>query len=131
MTAGIEAAQMQAELAKLAEGGGALSQTPAELADKFQSLMQRAQLAPPSDPGSSHGVEAASKMLRQQDVELERISADADAFNASAANMSMQQLSAAGMRLMMEMSTAQIDLQAKMGVVESSKTSIETLMRNQ
>lgn len=131
MSMAIEAAQMQAALAKLAEGGGQLAQTPAQLADKFQSLMQRAQLAPPNVEGPHNGVETASKMLGEQDAELERVANDANAFESAAMNMSIGEISGAGMRLMVEMSTAQIDLQAKMGVVESSKTSIETLMRNQ
>jgi len=129
MTIGIDAAQMQAALEKLATGGTP-TQTPTELADKFQSLMQTAKLEPPTQPGQSHS-EVASEMLKQQDAQLERVSSDMDAFQSAAPDMSLQELSAAGTRLMMEMSTAQINLQAKMGVVESSKSSVETLMRNQ
>ncbi|WP_118179575.1 type III secretion protein HrpB2 [Paraburkholderia phosphatilytica] len=131
MAIDVNAAQMQAALEKLAEGNNAPTQTPAELADRFQSLMQTAKLESPAPTTPGEGMETASQLLKEQDAQLERVSTDAQAFESSAPQMSMEEVSAAGMQLMMEMSTAQINLQAKMGVVESSKTSIETLMRNQ
>ncbi|MFP6560942.1 type III secretion protein HrpB2 [Paraburkholderia sp. B3] len=131
MAISVDAAQMQAALEKLATGGGEAAQTPTELADKFQSLMQNAQLEPPAAPAQSHGAETASQLLKEQDAQLDRVSSDVDAYEKAAPEMSLQEMSAAGTQLIMEMSTAQINLQAKMGVVESSKTSIETLMRNQ
>ena len=129
MTICIDAAQMQAALEKMASNA-APTQTPTELADKFQSLMQTSKLEPPAQALQNKS-EVASEMLKQQDAQLERVSSDMDAIQAAAPDMSLQELSASATRLMMEMSSAQINLQAKMGVVESSKSSVETLMRNQ
>lgn len=131
MTVGIEAAQMQAALSKLAEGGGAQAKTPAELADKFQTLMQQAQLAPPSDPNVD-GMQTASRLLSEQETEYRVMSDDFKAFSSvSPEAMTLQETTMASMKLMSEMQTANLNLQAKMGVVQSSKSSVETLMKNQ
>lgn len=45
--------------------------------------------------------------------------------------MSLPEMTAAAMKTTLELATTQLDMQAKMGVVNSSKSSIETLMKNQ
>lgn len=45
--------------------------------------------------------------------------------------MNLNELNAGSIRLTYELAATQLDMEAKMGVVNSSKSSIETLMKNQ
>ncbi|MEM5405598.1 type III secretion protein HrpB2 [Paraburkholderia unamae] len=130
MSISIEALQMRAALDSLAQGGSKGGTTPAELASRFESMMQGAHLEAPA-ANTPSGMQTAAKVLATQDAELQRIPVDAQAFVQAAPTMSMQQLSASATTLMLNMSTAQVDLQAKMGVVQSTRSAIETLMKNQ
>ncbi|MGF6666256.1 type III secretion inner rod protein HrpB2 [Paraburkholderia atlantica] len=130
MSISIEALQMRAALDSLAQGGSTGGTTPTELASRFESMMQGAHLEAPVASTPS-GMQTAAKVLATQDAELQRIPLDAQALVQAVPIMSMQQLSASATTLMLNMSTEQLDLQAKMGVVQSTKSAIETLMKNQ
>ena len=56
---------------------------------------------------------------------------DAAEFMQQAPEMNLNELNAGSIRLTYELAATQLDMEAKMGVVNSSKSSIETLMKNQ
>lgn len=130
MIADIASMQMQAALEKLAQGGGMPAQASAESAEKFQSLMQTAKLAPPAAPGGD-GFEVAGRMIEHQQAQIDQLHSDLSAFEAQAPEMSIQEASVGSMRLATELASEQFDMQAKMAVVNTSKGDVDSLMKNQ
>ena len=87
-------------------------------------------MAPPH-AAESPSMEVASKLVAAQDAELQRSVTDAAEFMQRAPEMNLNELNAGSIRLTYELAATQLDMEAKMGVVNSSKSSIETLMKNQ
>jgi type III secretion inner rod protein HrpB2 len=114
------AAQVAAPSATAAGGG---------LAASFEALMHRPSMPPAI--GNEETAQTLSKMVLVQDDELQRAVADSVAITDAAPSMSMQELQAAGMRMSLELAGMQMDMQAKMAVVDSTKSAIETLMRQE
>jgi type III secretion inner rod protein HrpB2 len=130
MTISIHPSHMQAALDKLGQHAGTTPETPEQLASKFQSLMEKSPMAPPAQPATT-GETVASKLAASQDSELQQVRNDFTSFSDQAPTMSMNEMMADTMRLELELSGTQLDLQAKMGVVDSSKSAVETLMKDQ
>jgi type III secretion inner rod protein HrpB2 len=86
-------------------------------------------MAAPANENGDMGVVA--KMAAQQDAELQRSVNDVDTMMDRVPYMSIQEVTAESMRVSMEIAHTQIDMEAKMGVVNSSKSAVETLMKNQ
>lgn len=99
-------------------------------AQKFQALMDAPQLTPPSHAG---GDEASvfTQMVATHDVAAKQAMAHITEFSQQAGNMDVKQVIAESAQAAMEMYQVQFDFQAKMSVVSSSKSSAETLMKNQ
>jgi type III secretion inner rod protein HrpB2 len=131
MTANLDALQVQHAIQQFAsEPGRSSSQTSGELGAKFQALMDKPNMAAPS--GSANGdMSVAARLVEAQDAQLQKTVADMNDFVQRAPSLSVAEMSAGSMKLMMELSSAQLNLQGKMGVVESSKSAVETLMKNQ
>jgi type III secretion inner rod protein HrpB2 len=122
---------VQASLDQMAEAAsGNAGATPQALADKFQSMMQQSPMSAPAveSPG---GTPIASKLVAAQDAELQRTVNDVSQLAEAAPTLSTNEMSASAIRITLELTSTQLDLQAKMGVVDSSKSAIETLMKNQ
>ncbi|MEM5453693.1 MULTISPECIES: type III secretion protein HrpB2 [Paraburkholderia] len=132
MTVNATTTALQASLEQMSQSAGAApaAQTTPELADKFQSLMQKGQMSAPATP-QQDGTAVASKLVAAQDAELQHTVNDALQLAQQAPTMSMNEMSAGTIRMTLELASTQLDLEAKMGVVDSSKSAIETLMKNQ
>ena len=100
-----------------------------QLGDKFKSMMQNPHMEAPHDKSS--GMNVVSKLAAAQDAELQQSVNDALSLTQNAAGMSMQEMTAAGTKVVLEIAGTQLDMQAKMGVMNSSRSSLDTLMKNQ
>ena len=100
-----------------------------QLGDKFKSMMQNPNMEAPHDKSS--GMNVVSKLAAAQDAELQQSVNDALSLTQNAAGMSMQEMTAAGTKVVLEIAGTQLDMQAKMGVMNSSRSSLDTLMKNQ
>ncbi|MFM0594567.1 type III secretion protein HrpB2 [Paraburkholderia dilworthii] len=132
MTVNATTTALQASLDQMSQSAaaGPAAQTSPELADKFQSLMQKGQMSAPATP-QQDGTAVASKLVATQDAELQHTVNDALQLAQQAPTMTMNEMSAGTIRMTLELASTQLDLEAKMGVVDSSKSAIETLMKNQ
>lgn len=100
-----------------------------QLGDKFKSLMQNPRMEAHHDKASDMNVVA--KLAAAQDAELQQSVNDALALAQNPQNMSMQEMTAAGTKVILEIAGTNLDMQAKMGVMSSSRSSLDTLMKNQ
>jgi type III secretion inner rod protein HrpB2 len=101
-----------------------------QLGLRFDALMTAPMSLP--DEGGAGGInETAKAVLSQQNAELALVQGDVDLATKIAPSMNMQQLSVMSMQMAMEMAHEQFDMQVKMSLVNSSKSSAETLMKGQ
>jgi type III secretion inner rod protein HrpB2 len=87
-------------------------------------------MAPPNH-GDDMSTNVIAKMAASQDAEIQKSVNDVVALSSQANSMSVQEMTAAAMKATLELASTQLDMEAKMGVVNSSKSSVETLMKNQ
>jgi type III secretion inner rod protein HrpB2 len=128
MSIPVRAAQVAAALESMTTTQSAPS-TQA-LADKFQALMQRPTMAPPSEP-QSDGATVAAKLIEFSDAEMQRTVDHVLTFGHNARYMSAPEMAAASMRVMCELMGTQLDEAAKLSVTHVMKSSLDTLMKNQ
>lgn len=124
----VRAADLAAALVSMTRSESA---PPAQaLVDKFQAMMQRPSMVP---PGRAHsgGATVAAKLIEINDAEMQRTVAHMRTIADNERYMSLPELSAASIRVQCELMSLQLDTAAKMSLVHSSKSSIETLMKNQ
>jgi type III secretion inner rod protein HrpB2 len=107
-----------------------MPQVDAPLAARFSELMTHSRMVAAQPPGADSG-SLISEMLRSEDVALQYVSNDMLFMLEHANGMTMGQLTTASMQVQIEAASLQVDMQAKMSVVTSSKDAIETLMKNQ
>lgn len=96
---------------------------------QFETLMHRSS-APPA-VSNEENTQTISKLVVAQDDELQHAVSDVLALTDAASSMSMPELQAASMHMQLELAGMQMDMQAKMAVVDSTKSAIETLMRQE
>ncbi|MCA8257243.1 type III secretion protein HrpB2 [Burkholderia sp. AU31624] len=101
-----------------------------ELGDKFTALMARAPMAPPEHAGS-HLSSSVSKAIEAQDVQFRHTIEDVGKLTADLPGMSMTEMTQRTIQMMYEMTSMQMNMQVKMSLAESSKSSVQTLMKNQ
>ncbi|MBN3834755.1 type III secretion protein HrpB2 [Burkholderia sp. Ac-20344] len=101
-----------------------------ELGDKFTALMARAPMAPPEQAGS-HLSSSVSKAIEAQDVQFRHTIEDVGKLTADLPGMSMTEMTQRTIQMMYEMTSMQMNMQVKMSLAESSKSSVQTLMKNQ
>jgi len=131
MTVNLDATQLKAALDEMSRQAVQAPPTPpADVVDRFQAAMQKARMAPPIE-STGQGMTVVSQLLASQDSQLQHVVSDLHNFSSAAPTLSLGELSASTMKLTMELASAQLDLQGKMGVVDSSKSAVETLMKNQ
>jgi type III secretion inner rod protein HrpB2 len=128
MSAPVSAKQIEQALESAVKPGASDAATQ-QLGDKFKAMMDKPRMAPPSNDESGTSMIAA--MAAQQDAHLQQSVNDTVTMMSQAPYMSMQEMTAATMRVTMEIASTQLDMEAKMGVVNSSKSAVETLMKNQ
>lgn len=100
-------------------------------AQKFQAMMDAPQLTPPSANAGGSEASVFTQMVATHDVAAQQAMTHITEFSQQAGNMDVKQVIAESAQAAMEMYQVQFDFQAKMSVVSSSKSSAETLMKNQ
>ncbi|NTZ07513.1 type III secretion protein HrpB2 [Burkholderia metallica] len=119
-----------AALDATAAAPAAASPATTELGDKFRTLMARAPMAPPEHAGS-HLSSSVSKAIEAQDVQFRHTIEDVGKLTADLPGMSMTEMTQRTIQMMYEMTSMQMNMQVKMSLAESSKSSVQTLMKNQ
>ncbi|RZF23584.1 type III secretion protein HrpB2 [Paraburkholderia sp. UYCP14C] len=123
----ISAALLAAAPASHATGGDASLQ---QAGDRFEALMRNVRMAPPDHRGDM-STSVIAQMAASQDAAIQRSVNDVLALSSQASSMSGQEMTAAAMKVALELASMQLDMEARMGVVKSSRSSVETLMKNQ
>ncbi|KWO22283.1 type III secretion protein HrpB2 [Burkholderia ubonensis] len=112
---------------------GATSHVPPDVspdvAGRFQALMANATPTPPVS--HAHDANAVSKLVETSDAAIRQTLDNAAYLSQHADELSMNEMFAASIQASAEATAMQIDLQAKMGVVTSTKDAIGSLMKNQ
>ncbi|MBN3751828.1 type III secretion protein [Paraburkholderia sp. Tr-20389] len=125
-----ETAMHAAAEAARATNAEQLPQMPApESVSRFEDLMQQP-LAAPGGDASQHAGNLVDA-IRKQDGQMEAALQQVETLSANAASLSPTQQIAAAAQVSLNLSLAQFDFQTKMAVVSASKSSAETLMKNQ
>lgn len=99
-------------------------------AARFAELMAHDRLGSVR-PVEPDGGAVISDMVRNEDIALQYVSNDVLFLMQHSNGMSMNEFASAAMQVQIEAASLQVDMQAKMAVVTSSKDAIETLMKNQ
>nr|WKF60275.1 hypothetical protein HUO10_004796 [Paraburkholderia busanensis] len=131
MSQAITSSTIQAALTSMTEPAQSTPGTAnAGAAEKFQALMDQPPLSPPA---AQHGGDGTvfSQMVSTYDAAAQHAMNHITEFAQQSGNMDVKQVIAESAQAAMEMYQVQFDFQAKMSVVSSSKSSAETLMKNQ
>jgi type III secretion inner rod protein HrpB2 len=102
---------------------------PAASAERFQALMAGA--TPVAPVASAHHGNTISKLVETVDTQMHQVLANMHSLTQHASEMSLNEMVAASIQMATESTAMQIDLQAKMSVVTSTKDAIGSLMKNQ
>jgi type III secretion inner rod protein HrpB2 len=100
-------------------------------AQKFQAMMDAQHLVPPSAQASGSEGSVFTQMVASHDAAAQHAMDHIMEFSQRSGDMDVKQVIAESAQAAMEMFQVQFDFQAKMSVVSSSKSSAETLMKNQ
>jgi len=111
-----------------AGGGGAAVQPGA--ADRFQALMNNAQLSPPASAQDT-GLNHVQEIVAKHDAAADKAMNDMKTFSENIGSMNPLDAIGASSRISLELASVNFDFQAKMGIVDASKSAAETLMKNQ
>ncbi|WP_446902566.1 hypothetical protein [Burkholderia sp. YIM B11467] len=129
MSHAVTSQMIDSALTDLTKGGDAAN---AGAAEKFQALMNQPQLVPPgTHQEGADGGSVIAQMLTTHDAAAQHAMDRITELSAQSANMDVKQVIAQSADAAMEMYRVQFDFQAKMSVVSSSRSSAETLMKNQ
>ncbi|CAB3772866.1 hypothetical protein [Paraburkholderia humisilvae] len=104
--------------------------TPAALGGKFQALMQQAPMAPPQTIGAEGG-SLVSKIANSLDAQLNAPVRDLMNWAQNPQMMNQAQAAAYATKVIAETTTANATMSVTVSMVTSSKSALETLMRNQ
>ncbi len=85
----------------------------------------------PVHESQSTRLETVSRLAAAQDTEIQNSVNDIADVERRAPMLSLSEVNVETIRLTYEIASTQLDMEAKMSVVNSSKTAIETLMKNQ
>ncbi|AIO69157.1 type III secretion protein HrpB2 [Burkholderia oklahomensis] len=129
LTRALDVAFSDASAAPASATAAAMPAVPAEVADRFQALMSNAAPTPPV--AHAQDATAISKLVETSDAAIKQVLDNAAYLSQHADDLTMNQMFAASIQASTEATAMQIDLQAKMGVVTSTKDAIGSLMKNQ
>ncbi|WDD92584.1 type III secretion protein HrpB2 [Burkholderia sp. FERM BP-3421] len=107
----------------------AAADVPAASAERFQALMAGA--TPAAPVAHAQQTTAISKLVETADTQMRQVLDNTEYLSLHAGELSLNEMLAASMQLSAEAAAMQIDLQAKMSVVTSTKDAIGSLMKNQ
>ncbi len=130
MTIAVTLEQVQKALEQGVQQSGPDASTQA-LGEKFKSMMDRPQMAAPADHAAGAGTGTVGKLILQQDAEFQHSISEIMSSPQRLTGMSMQEVVNETMRVSMQLLSTQMDLEAKMSVVNVSRSDVETLMKNQ
>jgi type III secretion inner rod protein HrpB2 len=130
MTIAVTLEQVQKALEQGVQQSGPDTATQA-LGEKFKSMMARPQMAAPVDHTAGAGTGTVGKLILQQDAEFQRSLSEITTSPQRLIGMSMQEMVNETARLSMQLLSTQMDLEAKMSVVNVSRSDVETLLKNQ
>lgn len=125
----LDVAFSDAAAAPAGAGAPAAAPVPAEVAGRFQALMSNAVPTPPL--AHAQETSAIAKLVETSDAEIRKVLDNVEYLNLHANEMTMNQMFAASLQASAEATAMQIDMQAKMGVVTSTRDAIGSLMKNQ
>jgi type III secretion inner rod protein HrpB2 len=115
----------------LGAGGGGAAAQPAG-ADKFQAMMNSSHLTPPAAAQAPDtGLKQVQEMVAKHDAAADKAMNDVKAFGDNIGSMNPLEAIGESSKVTMQLATVNFDFQAKMSVVNASKSSAETLMKNQ
>jgi type III secretion inner rod protein HrpB2 len=115
-------------LSNLGQSNDATNESAAQ---KFQAMMDAQHLVPPSAQTSNGEASMFTQMVASHDAAAQHAMEHITEFSQRTGDMDVKQVIAESAQAAMEMYQVQFDFQAKMSVVSSSKSSAETLMKNQ
>jgi len=101
------------------------------LADKFGRMMETQPPEPSHTVRPAGEASAVQHFVSQQEHALQQTFDDVRAFQLQAPSMNMQTLAARQMQLTQQMAMVQLQFNAGVYVAQSSKTGLQTLMKNQ
>jgi len=104
-----------------------MPEVPVEVANRFQALMSTAVPA----PSAAQETSAVTKLVETTDTEIRKVLDNTEYLSQHANELSVNQMFAASLQAAAQATAMQIDLQAKMSVVTSTKDAIGSLMKNQ
>lgn len=125
------ASQFQFEMASASGAAAPDAGMPTQaLVDKFQAMMaQGTPHVPEAHPGEHANI--VTKAVEEQADYYRQVPNDVLYMSQHMNGLSMQRLAAADMTIQLEIASLNMDLQVKMATVQSSKDSLQTLMKNQ
>ncbi|PPV07025.1 HrpB2 protein [Xanthomonas bromi] len=100
------------------------------LVNRFQTLMQSSSPLPPAMQRVGHP-SMMSRVVDVQDEGMRTISEHIDAFSMQAPTMGMQEMAAQQIKLMHELTMVGFNLNVSVGVAQSGKNAVQTLIKNQ
>jgi type III secretion inner rod protein HrpB2 len=122
--------QMQAAAAQAPAAVPVGQSVSPQLSSSFEAMMQNGVMGPATHGSDPTGT-LISEVVRGEDTALQSVSNDMLFMLHNSSSMSMQELTSASMAIQIESTGMQVDMQTKMAVVNSSKSALETLMKNQ
>jgi type III secretion inner rod protein HrpB2 len=115
----------------LANPGATEMQQPApESVSRFEELMQQPLVQPGNEASHSVGGQIA-EAIERQDSQTQAALQQVESLAANVGSLSPLEAIGASGQVALNVSLAQFDFQTKMAVVTSTKSSAETLMKNQ
>ncbi|GLU31319.1 hypothetical protein WKR88_15185 [Trinickia caryophylli] len=108
----------------------ASAQAPAGLGERFRQALADARLV--AEQGSHmHGPSAVSQAVAAQDEAFGALTQKIDAFEASSANLSMQEVAAQSLQIQSEITSQMVKIYVGTAVAQGGKGTVQTLMKNQ
>lgn len=129
LTRALDAAFQDAAAAPAASMPNVPPEVGTEVAGRFQALMSNATPVPPA--AHAHETSAVAKLVETSDAAIKQVLDNAAFLSRHAHEMSTNEMLAASLQASAEATALQIDMQAKMSVVTSTKDAIGSLMKNQ
>jgi type III secretion inner rod protein HrpB2 len=114
------------------DAGGASAPAEPGGAGKFQALMNNPHLTPPtSAAGPDTGLKQVQEIVEKHDAAAEKVMGDMKTFSDNIGSMNPLEAIGESSKISLQLATVNFDFQAKMGIVDASKSAAETLMKNQ
>jgi type III secretion inner rod protein HrpB2 len=132
MTIALPNQAISSAMTQALEAGGPTAPAQMAGADKFQALMSNPHLMPPaSASGPDTGLRQVQEIAAKHDAAAEKVMGDMKTFSDNVSTMNTLEAIGESSKISLQLATVNFDFQAKMGIVDASKSAAETLMKNQ